>query len=652
MKSFTLLSSVLLLLFTVEIQAQNQYKYGKIDMSELEMKIYPKDSSAKAVVLYEDGFTRYDYRDGFFLTTEVKCRIKILKPEGAEKATIYIPIYKSGRVEESLSGIEGYAYNLENGKIVKTKLEKTNIFEEKVTDNRYTTKLAIPGAKEGSVIEYKYTLNSPFYQDISDWYFQRDIPVQQSKYELKIPEYFIYKKNMKGFESIQAIEKDDNQAILVGSQSINAKAKDYIFSVTDMPALVGDDYVWEVSDFLTGVHLELSATNFPGDFSRPFNSDWSSIEKTIKESDFLKYTQKSVPWKEELGKIATISNENDKLSAVYNLVKSKISWNGKYTFMDNPSDAFKTGTGNNAQINSALISALNQVGIKSYAVLMRRRSQGRLPFAIASLDKITTFIVAAELSDTTTHYMDASAKFGSVDLLPTEMSVDHARTFNPNGGNDFVDLTKVAKNIISVINIAHLSDDGNLNVKSVKYFKMQPAYRYKLDYAAAKDSAEFIEKFETNNKIKLQNVAITGQTDRFGNTVKEEIEFTSQANKRGNFIYINPLIIPQMTTNNFTQSERKLPVEFSYPYSYQITSTIFIPAGYAVEELPKSTKLVLENQGGSLSYNVRQQDNTIQINYRFQLNQVIFPYMSYPMLRDFFGMTVTKNTEMIVLKKL
>ncbi len=60
--------------------------------------------------------------------------------------------------------------------------------------------------------------------------------------------------------------------------------------------------------------------------------------------------------------------------------------------------------GNNAQINGLLLSVLSSSGIKSYPVLLRRRSQGRLPLALPSLDKISTFIVAAETNDGKTYY--------------------------------------------------------------------------------------------------------------------------------------------------------------------------------------------------------------------------------------------------------
>jgi hypothetical protein len=51
--------------------------------------------------------------------------------------------------------IEGITYNLENNKIVKTKLNKKNFFISKFSENRKSVTFTLPNVKEGSIIEYK-----------------------------------------------------------------------------------------------------------------------------------------------------------------------------------------------------------------------------------------------------------------------------------------------------------------------------------------------------------------------------------------------------------------------------------------------------------------------------------------------------------------
>ena len=41
------------------------------------------------------------------------------------------------------------------------------------------TKFTMPNIKEGSVIEYKYSIESPFYWNVDEFVFQHDIPVKK-----------------------------------------------------------------------------------------------------------------------------------------------------------------------------------------------------------------------------------------------------------------------------------------------------------------------------------------------------------------------------------------------------------------------------------------------------------------------------------------
>ncbi|MDD2602610.1 MAG: hypothetical protein PHU58_04475 [Prevotella sp.] len=68
------------------------------------MKTYPNDSSANVVVLYEDGYTNFDYEDGFILSKELKERIKILKQEGVDLATVTTACRVEGSDKERILG--------------------------------------------------------------------------------------------------------------------------------------------------------------------------------------------------------------------------------------------------------------------------------------------------------------------------------------------------------------------------------------------------------------------------------------------------------------------------------------------------------------------------------------------------------------------
>ena len=121
---------LLLLLVTTISSAQRKKsaKMGQIHLTELHQKIYGKDSSAIAVVLFEQGNTYINSNKNYDFTTDYYFRIKILKKEGFEKSIIKIPTYK----KETVDKIKGITYNLEDDLgMQKTVLQKKDIFRNK-----------------------------------------------------------------------------------------------------------------------------------------------------------------------------------------------------------------------------------------------------------------------------------------------------------------------------------------------------------------------------------------------------------------------------------------------------------------------------------------------------------------------------------------
>ena len=76
----------------------------------------------------------------------------------------------------------------------------------------------MPNVKEGSVIEYKYTLTSPFKSNLPIWKFQTKIPVDYSEFETKIPEYYQYNTFFKGFLDPKITKTSESADILYTSK--------------------------------------------------------------------------------------------------------------------------------------------------------------------------------------------------------------------------------------------------------------------------------------------------------------------------------------------------------------------------------------------------------------------------------------------------
>ncbi len=185
-------------------------KFGQIPMEDMTMTVYPKDSSAVAVILADYGHAYINISSVKpSLIFERHVRIKILKKEGLQWADASIPVFHDGAIEERVSGLKASTYNLEGGKITETKLSKDGTFKEKF--NRYINlvKFTLPSVREGSVLEYSYTINSDFLSNFPNWQFQYKIPVRWSEYWASIPDFFTMEKYMQGYIPVNVYEVKD-----------------------------------------------------------------------------------------------------------------------------------------------------------------------------------------------------------------------------------------------------------------------------------------------------------------------------------------------------------------------------------------------------------------------------------------------------------
>lgn len=74
-------------------------------------------------------------KETFLLKSEITKKLKILNRNGFDKATETIFLYGSEGKNERIRDIKATVYNLENGQITQSQIEKSAIFEEAYDDN-------------------------------------------------------------------------------------------------------------------------------------------------------------------------------------------------------------------------------------------------------------------------------------------------------------------------------------------------------------------------------------------------------------------------------------------------------------------------------------------------------------------------------------
>lgn len=249
----SLIAVIYLICSAIAQGQESNLKSGKITADEISMSVYKQDTTTSAVVLNKNGYARYCFMSGEFIVEYYyESRIKILKSEGTAYANITIPLYQSEKTvsdREQISKIEAYAYNLEKGKIIKTRMGKEYIFEERISPNMKQIKFSIPSVKTGTVIEYKYKISSNQYYSLHDWNIQKFIPVANARCEILIPEYFKFSIASKGFEFIKTEDTFESQSFSINlgngqTESINSNSRKLVFTAKDVLALKNESNVW------------------------------------------------------------------------------------------------------------------------------------------------------------------------------------------------------------------------------------------------------------------------------------------------------------------------------------------------------------------------------------------------------------------------
>lgn len=111
--------------------------------------------------------------------------------------------------------------------------------------------------KEGSVIEFKYEIRSPYIWNINPLQFQYDIPVKRLEAEIRTPEGFKFRAAQKGYIAFypeNSIEMDHRLG-----WEVNIKK----YMLNNVPSMKDESYVDNINNYRAGVMFELISVELP-----------------------------------------------------------------------------------------------------------------------------------------------------------------------------------------------------------------------------------------------------------------------------------------------------------------------------------------------------------------------------------------------------
>ena len=627
----------------------SQVKFGKIDTEELSRTQNALEPDASAEIISKSAHYSVSYNSSaeeFEVLKEVEVRIKIYDRDKAPDRllNIEIPAYYVGSNKEKISNIRATTYNLENGKTVESKVANSDIFTEKIHDYLAVEKFAFPNVKNGSVLEYKYTILTPRIMDLDTWFFQAEVPVMHSRLYFEYPEFFHYQQDRRG-------EFTDPVKTQKKNTAFNYKSKVDILEAHNMASLRNEPFIQNTDNLRSSIRYELVEFNNPGFAYKNFATTWEAIVNDLFRSENYGSQLKGNNFLDkDIASFEAVNNPLEKMNGIFEFVKAKYTWDG-YTGLYPEKGVRKTfseKSGNGTDLNFILINMLNKAGIKAYPVVLSTVENGVLNF-FPSRQKLNHTITAAVVENKI-YLMDPIEKLSKINMLPQRdlnfkgfmmletgkyQELELFNTLTSEIKNQIVyklEEDVLTGNFIQVKNNYYAMSDLRNKIRNEKGFEGQYLSNYDMDVT------EF--QFQENNA-----------RDAIRYTVAFEDEKSMQA--VGNKLFIKPLLFLATESNafQFRNAERKFPLEFGTPFTHVTSSKLEVPEGYTIESMPENFNMLLPQNAGGFDIKFTEEKGNIVVTSLLHVSQSILPQNFYTHVRNMFQEIVKKENEQIILVK-
>lgn len=602
-------------------------RWGKVTPEEIKLTHCAFDSAAGAVVLADYGQIKMGYTQIFI---ERHRRIKILNRQGLEQANVSIPYYIKDNLER-ITTLRAQTLNVDaGGKMTVTEVAGKQMFTVDAAKNWREKRFAFTDVKEGSILEYQYTTASENFSFLDSWMFQNDIPTLHSELRVLLQKGLDYRVMLQGPRLIAKYQKEaTNQWVL-----------------QNLPALRQVSHVASYLDYAEKISFEYVTASM---------ASWEQLAKEVLESEYMtQYLSRKGMAREALAKLnAPADAELARLQKIYNHVNQRLRWNGQHrTFTEQTLNALlDKQQGNSAEINLYLVLLLREAGLQASPVLLSTRSHGKVQVSSPVIGQFNHLIACAVVQGKE-YLLDATNPLRPFNLLANE-------DLNEDG---FL-LDKTAPRWLKVQPAAPTrqttSVEVNLNDPAKPLYQFSVRYE---GYFALDKRTQYVEK---GNKA-LTSEVISNDNQSF-KLIKSKLEHADEpdeallatlsyqpedeAQAQPSMVYFNPVLLNEFTENPFKQEQRYLPVELNYPHTRTYILNLKVPAGYQVQEMPKSVLMKFPGDLAEFRYQVNRQNDQIQLLTSVNFKASVIPSEYYDHLREFYDQIISKYREAIVFKK-
>ncbi len=641
--SILLIVILITMFFEIHAYAQHNKKWGKVQKKYMEMTVFPQDTTAAAVKIFDVGKMELWLKSHIDFTFSRHYQIKILKESGKKFADVVIPFWH----KDKISNIKAHTI-LPNGK--KIKLKKTQIFEEEEKKNYKLKKFTLPSIEVGSIIEVQYKLWSKYVDNLEPWIFQDQIPTIESLVTLKISPEFVYKYK---------IDNDPQQRIVISSEKYmnldeRRKLNMFIFKAVDLPAVRKEPYISTVKNYKARLVFQISGFR-NSRVNLAFNKDMKTLCNELLDSGFELFLKPSGDVKKLVAELTRgITSESKKMRLLYAYARDHFD-DESYSFgiyaRKNPKKILKEQKASPSERNLLLLSMLKAAGFDTKPVLISTRNNGKITPNLPFLNQYNRTLVFVNLKDKL-NLLDASDRFTPFGMLPPN-SLANVGLLVEKNNPQFIRLPNTdIKSRESIQSDVHFGSQkqmrGTTKLQSIGY-----ASRLRNRQLENEDSVEdFISSriasdIDDFTVVKADSMLKAVAKDTFA--TEFEFELNELVEVIDDEIYIRPAIYSCMEKNVFVSEKREFPIEFGYKLKNTELNNIYISEGYEVVEIPEN--VIIANKYFTYRRVISHYD-PLKLSYvrSFEITESTVPPDEYLNIKNDFARIVDADHEQIVLK--
>ncbi len=654
-----LLAGLLYFYLTPALFAQNPpMKWGEVPRPDLEMKNYPADTNATAVILCDYGEVSFD--DAFNLVFKRHRRIKLLSEAAYEWGGLTISYYGKDRAQW-ITDVEGQTHTLVNGAVRKDKLDKKSIFNEEVDGEYRRVRFTLPALTPGAVIEYRYTVHSKGARYLHGWDFQSEEPTLWSEFRADIPSVLQYVLVQQELQTLVVNESQPSSwpPTMLGFQtarSYNLRIMNHRWAMRNIPALREESHMTTADDYRARIHFQLARVAWPESPMQEYMTTWEKLaEELMTEPSFGGEIERHKILREQAQTLtAGLTDPEQKLRAIYDYVRTTIVWNDKRgVYVDAALDkVYQARRGDGPGIALMLTGMLRAAGLEAHPVLISTRDNGKVIDLYPLLSQFNHVLAYAKIG-TKEYLLDATDPLRPYNMLPTA-ALNQVGWLVEKNKPRWVNITSPGSYHSQTAVFAQLSAEGAI---TGRFEALEGGYSGLFNRRTLHDGKkeeDYIQEgwLKQLTGAQLDSFAIT-QRDSIAAPLLTKAHFSStdHAQVSGDNIYFMPMLFARREENPFKRPVRTFPVDFAYTRKMMYSANIILPPGYVVQELPRNLVLEIPGEGVQFRRSCTLDGNTLQFSTQTHIRKVRFTPGEYTALRELFDRIVAAHAEQVVLSR-